>query len=347
MSVSACCTDCAEVSGTRQKLLGLLADGGVHSGTELAARLGVTRAAVWKSIHQLDELGVSVKAEKGQGYRLSNAIELFDEHAIRSSLTAATEAKLDKLEVLWETTSTNDYLLQQSAPGTDRSRVCLAEIQTGGRGRRGRRWVAEAGQSICLSLAWSFSSAPAQLACLGLVAGVAVLRVARQAGAADALLKWPNDVVIDGGKLAGILIDVQGEAGGPMRTVVGVGLNYGLPGTAIDKVLADGGLMPASLCGMGVLPELSRNAAAAALVNELHAVFELFRAEGFSGLADEWRSADFLCGKAVTVSADNHTYRGTVRGIANDGRLQLETDAGIIHLLSGDVSVRPQENIQL
>ena len=330
------------MSGTRQKLLGLLADGGVHSGTDLAAQLGVTRAAVWKSIHQLSELGVSVEAEKGQGYRLSGAMELLDEKTIHSLLSPAAGASLERLEVLWETVSTSDYLLQQAAPGAAHSRVCLTELQTGGRGRRGRQWLAAAGQSICLSLAWSFSSAPAQLACLGLAAGVAVLRVARQAGAGDALLKWPNDVVVRGRKLAGILIDVQGEAGGPMRAVVGVGLNYGLPEATVDQVLADGGLMPASLGDAGGVPRLSRNAVAAELVNELHAVIETFSTEGFSALVEEWRAADFLCGKTVDVSADNSVHQGTVRGIANDGRLQLETDAGIIHLFSGDVSVRPQ-----
>jgi len=100
--------------------------------------------------------------------------------------------------------------------------------------------------------------------------------------------------------------------------------------------------MPASLGDAGGVPQLSRNAVAAELVNELHAVIELFSSQGFSALAEEWRAADFLCGKTVAVSADNSVHQGTVRGIANDGRLQLETDAGIIHLLSGDVSVRPQ-----
>lgn len=334
------------MSATRQKLFGLLADGGVHSGTDLAARLGVTRAAVWKSIQQLSELGVQVEAEKGQGYRLSQEVELLDEKAIRSYLSGAVLTKLDALEVLWETASTSDYLLARTAPAAAKSRVCLAEFQTGGRGRRGRRWVAAAGHSICLSLVWSFESAPAQLGCLGLAAGVAVLRAARQAGADDALLKWPNDVVVEGAKLAGILVDVQGEAGGPMRAVVGVGLNYGLPGTAVEEVLAGGGLRPTSLYSSGAMPGLSRNAVAAALVNELHSVLESFNSEGFSALAEEWRAADFLSGKSVTVTADGGDQQGRVRGISNDGRLQLETDTGIIHLLSGDVSVRPQDPFQ-
>ncbi len=321
----------------------LLADGAVHSGTGLAAKLGVTRAAVWKSIRQLEAAGVSIGAQQGKGYWLAEPLELLDENQVSAALGDEARQHIEQLEVLWQVPSTSDYLLQAPAVAAGRSRVCLAEFQNGGRGRRGREWFAAAGHSICLSLSWSFQSSPQQLASLALAVGVGVMRTARAAGAADAQLKWPNDVVVNGNKLAGVLIDVQGEAGGPMRVVVGVGLNYSLPDSAVQKIAAAGGLQPASLAGVGRTPSMSRNAVAGLLINDLHGVMNEFSARGFSGFAAEWRAADYLFAKPVTVIADTVQHCGIVRGIAADGRLQLETNGGILHLMSGDVSVRPAD----
>ncbi len=331
------------MSVTPQNLLRLLADGEVHSGTALAGRLGVTRAAVWKVMQQLAATGVEVRAARGKGYHLDDPLELLDANVIRTGLSPAVAAQLDALEVHWALPSTSDHLLAGPRVAPGRMRVCLAEMQSGGRGRRGRTWFAVAGHGLCLSVAWRFASSPAQLSSLGLAAGVGVLRAVRRAGAAAALLKWPNDVVLDGRKLAGILVDVQGEAGGPMQVVVGVGLNYRAAATTTAGVAAAGGLPPASLCEAAGPQVAARNAVAALLVEALHGVLGEFGRDGFSALAAEWRAADYLGGRAVTVLADDMRYSGTVRGIAADGRLQLATDNGILHLLSGDVSVRPAD----
>ena len=332
---------------TQEKLLRLLADGAVHSGTGLATQLGITRAAVWKSIRQLEDAGVTISAQTGKGYWLNEPLELLDATLISAALDNTARQRIDALEVLWQVGSTSDHLLQAPAVSPGRSRVCLAEFQTDGRGRRGREWFAAAGHSICLSLSWSFQSSPQQLASLGLAVGAGVLRTAQAAGATAAQLKWPNDVVVNGNKLAGVLIDVQGEAGGPMRAIIGVGLNYSLPANAERQIEAAGGLRPASLVDAYVdahaerHPPLSRNAVAAALINELHNVMAEFSARGFSAFAAEWRAADYLQAKPVTVTVDGVEHRGVVRGIAADGRLQLETDGGILHVMSGDVRVRP------
>jgi len=326
------------VSLTPEKLLRLLADGEVHSGTALADTFGVTRAAVWKCMQQLEALGVVVAAGAGRGYQLDQPLELLDANAIAAALPAPVSGALDDIDLLWSTGSTNDYLLQLPAVSPGRSRACLAEFQTAGRGRRGRAWLAPAGSGVCLSLSWSFRSSPPQLACLGLVAGVAVLRAARSAGASGAELKWPNDVVVDGRKLAGMLIDVKGEAGGPLQVVVGVGLNVDLPVATGAEIMAAGGIEPASLRAAGA--KAGRNAVAASLIAELHTALAEFSSQGFAAVADEWRSADYLRGKEVAVDVDGATVAGVVRGIAADGRLQLATGSGIEHFTTGDVSVR-------
>lgn len=326
------------MSLTQEQLLRRLADGRVHSGTKLAAGFGVTRAAVWKCIQQLQELGVEIHAGAGRGYQLAQPLELLSAAAIQAAVPEALRGNCESFEVLWSIRSTNDRLLDLPVVEPGRSRVCLAEFQSGGRGRRGRKWFAPAGAGLCLSVSWSFRSSPPQLACLGLVAGVGVLRAMRAAGATGAQLKWPNDLVVEGRKLAGILIDVRGEAGGPLQAVVGVGLNYDLPDAAIADIVAAGGLRPAAFSESG--GRAGRNALAAALVTELHSVMNEFAASGFVALADEWRAADYLQGKSVEVATDSEALAGTVRGIAADGRLQLQTAAGIIHLSTGDVSVR-------
>ena len=329
------------MAGTVEKLLRRLADGHEHSGPQLAADLGVTRAAVWKTVQQLADLGLEVQAERGKGYRLPAALEFLGADLLEGQLEGCTRDSLESLEVFWSLDSTSDYLLREPAVRPGFSRACFAEFQTGGRGRRGRRWYAPIGHGICVSLSWSFASSPANLSCLGLAAGVGVLRAAQRAGAREAQLKWPNDVVLDGKKLAGILIDVQGEAGGPLRVVVGVGLNYKFTAAAASQIVAAGGLSPVAIADAAGDELWSRSKTAATLVDELHGVLVEFSGRGFSGLAADWRAADYLAGRRVVVTADTGELAGIVRGIGADGRLQLETEGGIQHIVNGDVSVRP------
>jgi len=332
----------------QQKLLGLLADGHLHSGNELAEALGVSRTAVWKHVRQLEELSIQVEAQAGQGYQLTEPLELLDASCIREAMTAAMNAKLECFDVLWVTESTSDQLLREgSRPGSGRANVCIAEYQRSGRGRRGRQWFAPPGYGLCLSVGWSFPSSPANLACLGLAVGVAVIRALRASGAEDAQLKWPNDVVVDGKKLAGILIDVQGEAGGPLLVVAGVGVNYAVNEAMDTAVQKAGGLAPGSVSdtlsdhsGAG---RVGRNDFAGRLIEAIVGVLQEFEANGFAELASEWRQADCLLGKQVSAQSDGKSIVGFARGISDDGQLLLESAGKIQPLLNGDISIRPVE----
>ena len=324
----------------QQQLLHLLADGQLHSGSELAAELGVSRSAVWKHIRQLESLELEVAAQAGQGYRLAAPLELFDEAQIVNTMNERTRQLCGAPEILWTSKSTSDHLLKEPAPLAGNAHACLAEYQSSGRGRRGRQWFAPAGHGVCLSVAWSFATSPANLACLGLAVGVGVLRAVRAAGAANAQLKWPNDIVVDGCKLAGILIDVQGESGGPLYIVAGVGVNYRLNNFTEEAVAANGGIVPASMTAAGEVA--GRNRTAALLINEICAVLAAFSADGFASLADEWSGADYLAGRKVNVQLDDTVLSGIARGITDDGRLQLETDGKLQLLVTGDVSVRAE-----
>ncbi len=321
----------------QQRLLNLLADGQLHSGSELATELGVTRSAIWKHVRQLESLQLEVAAQAGQGYQLAVPLELLDEQQIFSALSDTARQICGKPEILWISESTSNYLLQQTAPSPGRAHACLAEYQSAGRGRRGRQWFAPAGHGICLSVAWSFATSPANLACLGLAMGVGVLRALHKAGTEEAQLKWPNDIVVDGCKLAGMLIDVQGEAGGPLHVVAGVGVNYLLNQPAEQAVAANGGITPTCLTRYATV---GRNSTAALLVDEICRVLRDFADDGFTSLADEWSMADYLLGREVTVELDGEVLTGIAQGISDDGRLRLKTDGKLQLLVTGDVSIR-------
>jgi BirA family biotin operon repressor/biotin-[acetyl-CoA-carboxylase] ligase len=322
----------------RGELLRLLADGRLHSGEELASAFAISRAAVWKQLQQLDEWGVGLGAQPGQGYRLATPLDLLDADAIRGALPQWSAGRLRQLEVHEELDSTSDRLLavQDLPPG--QFDACLAEFQRAGRGRRGRRWLAPFASGLCLSVNWNFRDAPAALGALSLASGVAVLRALRRLGFHGLALKWPNDIVHGTKKLGGILIDLRGEAAGPAYVVVGVGLNLRLPPAMKEALRADG-LEATDLAEIGRVPGRSR--AAAALVSEISLALEEFGTRGMSAFADEWQGADALVGRPVRVQQGEQTLEGLARGVDSDGALLLDAGDGRRRILSGEVSVRP------
>lgn len=325
---------------TREALIGALADGQVHSGSALAGGLGLSRSAVWKQVHGLAAVGLEVEAVAGQGYRLLRPLDLLDRGRIQGALGPAALAGCDVLEVRGVMDSTSAALIAAPPPRVGRWRGLLAEFQTAGRGRRGRRWVSPFGSGLCLSLAWSFGTAPRDLPALSLAVGVAVRRSLAGAGAPAAQLKWPNDILLDGAKVAGILVDVDGDARGPLRAVVGVGLNLAVPASLHREVTADGGLPPGGLGAAPLARAGGRNGLAAALIDSIHGVLAGFATTGFAPLADEWRQHDYLCGRDVTVRTGAAETAGVARGIAADGALLVEGAAGIAAVFAGDVTLR-------
>jgi len=330
-------------SDTPVRVARALADGRARSGPALAAELGITRAAIWKAIGRLREMGLTIGASRSTGYRLEQPVEWLSADAIRVRLAPRAAALLADLEVHWTLPSTSDHLLRAEPPAAGRGRACFAEFQSGGRGRRGRAWLAPLGQTVCLSVAWSFSTSPAQLHTLGLAAGVAVMRALQPFNIGGLGLKWPNDVLLDGGKLGGVLVDVQGESGGPLQAVVGVGLNWCVGEAVNTAVAAAGGLPTASLAAHCAGVEGARNALAAGLLSELLALFPTFASTGFGAFLPEWRRADALCGLDISVTGEQGSLRGNAAGIEADGQLRLTTPGGVERLLTGDVSIRPRE----
>ncbi|MBM2854486.1 MAG: Bifunctional ligase/repressor BirA [Steroidobacteraceae bacterium] len=322
----------------RGALLRLLADGELHSGEDLAAHLAISRAAVWKQLQSLGAWGIDLQATPGHGYRLGEPLDLLDAGAIRDALPQWAAGRLRNLEVHEELSSTSDHLLAVAALPVGQFDACLAEYQSAGRGRRGRRWLAPFASGLCLSVNWSFGDAAAALGALSLAVGVAILRALRRLNIHGLALKWPNDIVHGRRKLGGILIDMRGEAAGPAYVVVGCGINVRLPQGLRAELKAEG-VEAAGLAELLDSP-LSRNALAASLVNEIALALEEFAARGLAAFMDEWRSADDLIDQPVRVLQGTETVEGLARGIDGDGALLVDVDGARRRILSGEVTVR-------
>lgn len=318
-----------------------LAEGGFHSGTDLARRLEVSRSAIWKAVVSLRERGLSVHAVRNRGYRLAAPCEPLDAARIRAALRGEARRRVRRIEAAWSLVSTNAVLLERTDLPPGLTDVVLAEHQTAGRGRRGRVWLAPPGGAICLTLGWSFREAPRDLGALGLAVGVCALRALRTRVPEPIALKWPNDLTVGGRKLAGILIEMRAESGGPTYVVIGIGINVALGPTVLERI-AGTGTRATDLRTAGADPA-PRNAIVAELIEEMLSGLMMFESEGLQPFVDEWTAADALRGRAVGVQAGETSARGIARGIDVGGALLLETPQGLRKFISGEVSVRPEE----
>lgn len=320
------------------RLFARLSDGQFHSGEALASEMAVTRSAVWKATRELRSLGATVNAVRNRGYRMPGTAGALDADRIRAALTPAAMTRVRHVETVWAVGSTNTILMGRPAGVVGLADVLLAEFQTAGRGRRGRTWLAPPGGAICLSMSWVFSEVPRDLGALGLVIGVCALRALKGLGLGKVGLKWPNDLLIQGRKLGGILIELRAESTGPACVVIGIGLNVTLGTSLLDRI-SGSGLAPVDLASAG-LREVPRNAVAAALVSEFVSGLIAFEREGLLPFVEEWVQADALRGQPVTVNAADGAAKGIARGIDLDGALLVETPSGLLRFISGDVSVR-------
>ena len=328
------------------QILATLADGHFHSGQELARQFGLSRSGIWKAIQSLQSKGIEVFAVQGKGYRLSQPLELLNTSSIEASKKVLQSKLPEKahqqvarndaeITVLWDVDSTNRYLLERVASGCAPGSTCLAEMQTAGRGRRGRQWVSPLGGNIYLSQLWQFGSGPAALSGLSLAAAIAIVRVVRELGVSQAGVKWPNDILVDGKKLAGILLEIQGESNGPTSVIVGVGLNVRLP----DMIAQTIGQPYTSLEKLTQKP-VQRNKLAARLIEELLQIYHIFNKYGFSAFVDEWRSLDVFRDKPINLKLPTGVLNGTCRGVDIAGAIRLEHNGQVTSFPSGEVSLR-------
>ena len=305
------------------------------SGDSIAEELGMSRAAVWKHVDALKRTGYEIESLRSRGYRLLGRPDLLNEHEIRRHL----QGRGTPLEFLCsaETISTNTDALRLGREGAHEATVVIAESQSGGRGRLGRSWVSVPGLNLHMSVLLRPAIAPGAAPQLGLLAGVAVAAVLEGEGL-EPRIKWPNDVLLAGRKVCGILTEIEAETDRVAFIVVGIGLN--LNSTTRD--------LPAELRGsatsmrMVTGAKVDRARLAARLLDELMARYEDYVRAGFARTARDWRSRSALGGRTVQVAAPGADTRGTCLGIDSDGAL-LVKDEGTgetRRIVAGDVTLR-------
>jgi len=318
----------------KKTLLKRLADGRFHSGEALARELGLTRSAVWTMVRELAALGLEIRSLRGRGYRMPQPLELLDAAVIRARLSARAAALLESLEVHDQLDSTNGEL-QRAGTAARGVRVCLAECQTAGRGRLGRSWQSPFAGNLSLSLSWRMHD-PAALAGLSLAVGVAAVRVLRAIGAEQVGLKWPNDLLWQGRKLGGILLEAAGEANGSFAVIIGIGLNGHLPQSWSDRIEQPCTDLRQVLGGI----PLARNGLTAHLLGELLELLDDYPQRGLTDYLDEWRRYHCQLGRSALLQQGDRQIAGVIAGIDEQGQLLLDTAEGLRAFASGDVRLR-------
>ncbi|MGB5738290.1 MAG: biotin--[acetyl-CoA-carboxylase] ligase [Woeseia sp.] len=265
---------------------------------------------------------------------------LLSEAGIRETLAETAREQLDELVVLDIVPSTNNWLLEQKRPAIGRFKAVLAEQQTAGRGRHGKRWASPRDTGLYLSVGYTFRRTPDDLACMTLAAGVATLQALELIGAERLGLKWPNDIFAKDAKLGGILVDAQTGRGGHVSIVCGIGINVDLtligqqctgPANA-DYEITD----LKSHCGN--LP--ARSATAGTIIRHVMQAISVFETNGLGPFRADWKKYDWLKGKPVDVDMPGEEFEGVADGIDEHGALHVRTPQGMRVVHTGTVRAR-------
>lgn len=304
-----------------------------RSGEEVARRLRISRASVHNAVHEAESLGLRVQAVRGRGYRLALPVTWLDVDAFAPPLSdrGVLAKRVDTLD------STNAHLMLQAQSGAPHKSLVATEWQGKGRGRRGRAWLSGLGGGLMFSLLWRFNRPASELSGLSLVVGLGLAQVLRDLGLQHASVKWPNDILVDGAKLAGVLIELAGDMLGPSAAVIGVGINVlgteSLRGAVEQPVTDLSEHLPESA--------LDRNVLLREMVLRLNDSLERFDSDGFSSFRQDWEAFHAHQNQPVhLLTGLGERITGNAVGVDDGGALLLATESGVQRFHSGEVSLR-------
>jgi BirA family biotin operon repressor/biotin-[acetyl-CoA-carboxylase] ligase len=327
------------------QILAILSDGVARAASSLAAQSEADESVVRAALGALEDAGLPLLRDGSDRLYLERSFIALDAQTIRDALEAL--GRKARVEVAGIIDSTNTALLRRardsaSPRSPDELHIVVAEMQTAGRGRQGRTWSTQAGSSLAVSFSRLLLRGIDELAGLSLMCGLAV-RDALTRHAVEALLKWPNDLLWQGRKLGGILIEVHPIAAGQSVVVIGVGLNVAadpvrsaalaLPGT--------GGLIATDLEAAGALAPVNRNRLIADLADTLSERIDQFLHSGFGPYREDWNAQHAYRDLAVEmIDRGNVVHQGVARGVDAQGRLCLEAGENTLTVIAGDVTLR-------
>ena len=303
------------------------------SGEVVAKRLGCSRATVNNVMREAAASGVAIHAVHVRGYRLARPLSWLDPN----TLMAAFAGRGVTLRCFDHLPSTNTHLLQWAHSGAPHRALVVAEAQGEGRGRRGRTWHARLGGSLLFSMLWRSNRSVAELSGLSLAVGASLVDSLRRMGLARAVVKWPNDILVDEAKLAGVLIELSGDMLGPSAAVIGVGINV-LGGEALA-----GEIGQAVTDVQRHVGAIDRNALLLALVSGMDAGLHRFERGGFAGFRAEWQGLHAHQDRVVRIQGgDGEPVIGRAIGVDDNGALLLDTALGVCRFHAGEVSLRTE-----
>jgi BirA family biotin operon repressor/biotin-[acetyl-CoA-carboxylase] ligase len=259
-----------------------------------------------------------------------------DSAAILEALRPASASRIARLDVFPEIESTNSYLMAGPAPDAGMQRVAIAGHQTAGRGRGDRQWLSAPGSSLCLSIAHTFGERPENLSALTLAVGVAAVHALRDTGLGEAMLKWPNDIVVRDGKLGGMLAESHCTSAPNASVVIGIGINLELPPDILENVDSAWAQAPVDLQST-LGRSVSIESLSAMMINHVAEALFTFEKQGLHAFAKSWSERDWLRGRAITVQQPGGSISGTAFGIDSDGALLVRDATTTTRVISGSI----------
>lgn len=322
---------------TDAQLLSLLrgAEDGFTTGVELARRLGLTSAEVTARIRELRQLGYDIEASPHQGYRLAGGPDLLHAEDLLARLPKKLIVGRD-IQVFQETSSTNDVVDRLARDGVKEGVVVFAESQTKGRGRLGRNWVSPPKKGLWFSVLLRPTMRPVEATQLTVAAATALARAVQAQTGISPDIKWPNDLLLNGRKIAGILTELSAELDRVRHVILGIGLDVNQVASDFPPDVRQIATSLKIECGRTI----DRAALAAAVLEELDRDYARICAGGFAALADEWESRCTTIGQGVTICIGDRRMRGRAEALDDDGALLVRTEHGRLErIIGGDVTV--------
>ncbi len=305
------------------------------NGTDLSQSLGISRAAVWARIEELRSLGYEIEASPHHGYRLISVPDVLHADDLLSSLGSVKVIGRD-IRVFEETASTNDVIEKLARDQVKEGVVVFAESQTKGRGRLGRRWTSPSRRGLWFSILLRPDIRPTAATQLTIAAATALFRAIQSQTGVTAEIKWPNDILIHGRKVAGILTELSAELDRVKYITLGVGLNVN---TAATEFPADLRKIATSLRAETGQRQ-NRAALAVAILREFDNDYHRLRHAQFEVIADEWEKHCSTLGRQVAIHAGNRKILGRAESLDDDGALLVRTQHGHLErIVGGDVTV--------
>lgn len=305
------------------------------SGGRISRELGVSRTAVWKHVSALRGCGYNIEAVPSRGYRLVSSPDSIDPYYIKTQLNGRTIG--NRLEYLKQTSSTNVDAFQLAEDGAPEGTVVLADSQSGGKGRRGRLWVSPAGVNLYCSVILRPAIMPYEAPQLTFLSAVAVARAIELTTGLVPEIKWPNDILISGKKVAGLLNEMSAETDGVNFVILGIGVNLNMTAELFPADLRQ----PATSLLLESGVPVDRSRFSSAMLNELDRLYSDFQSNGFGPVREEWQRRCSASGKRVHVSdSGTECAEGHFIGIDSQGALLLRSDDETVHRITcGDVRI--------